>query len=127
MSNDEFNSKCKNLRAKCTGTKHSGKECNAHISKQNLEKITNNFNTILKHSENITTDWEKEKVLHLGNQGYLSLATNFPEIMEEISNIKRLLNSFNKGRRKIWRHRDKILNYNSGKPAFIKILGKMKQ
>ena len=33
MSNDEFNSKCKNLKAKCTGTKHSGKECNADISK----------------------------------------------------------------------------------------------
>ena len=61
------------------------------------------------------------KVLHLGKRGYLSLATNFPEIMEEISNTKRLLNSFNKGRRNIWRYRDTILNYNSGIPVFIKV------
>ena len=41
--------------------------------------------------------------------------------MEEISNIKRLLNSFNKGRQNIWRYKDTILNYNSGKPVFIRM------
>ena len=41
--------------------------------------------------------------------------------MEEITTIKRLLNSFNKGRIKIWSHKDTIQNYNSGKPTVIKI------
>ena len=102
MSNEEFKSRCSNLSAKCTSVSSLGKDCNAHISKRNLERISNNFNILLNQSENITPDWEKRKELDLGNQGYLNLAANFPEIMKEISNIKQLINSFNKGRRNIW-------------------------
>ena len=81
MSNEEFNSKCKILSTKCTSINKSGKECNAHISKQNLEKISAKLRLILKQSENITSDWERKKELHLGNNGYLNLAVNFPEII----------------------------------------------
>ena len=67
--------------------KLTGEDCNVHISKRNLENITSKFITILKQSDTISADWERKKELHLGNQGYLNIAANSPEIMEEISNI----------------------------------------
>ena len=121
MSKEEFDYKCKSLKAKCTNTDELGKECNAHISIKNLKKITNTLSSILNQSEVITKDWDKEKILNLGHQGYLSLATNFPEIMTEITTIKQLISSFNMGRVKIWSHRDTIKNYNSGKPTIAKV------
>ena len=82
--------------------------------KKNLESINDKLNTILKQTDTISADWEREKELNLGNQGYLNLATNFPEIMDEISLIKWLINSFNKGRKNLWRYKDSISSYNSG-------------
>ena len=61
MSREEFESKCKSLKAKCTNTNKLGKDSNAHISKHNLEKMTNNLSSILKLSEKITKDWENKK------------------------------------------------------------------
>ena len=82
-------------------------------------KISKTLRLILKQSEKITADWESKKKLHLGNHGYLNLAINYPEIMKEITIIKQLIKSFNKGRANIQKFRDLIINHNIRKPDFI--------
>ena len=117
MSSKEFNSRCKYLNSECKETI----TCNAHISKQKLEKISNSLNLILRQSDIISTDWIKKKVLHLGNYGYLNLAIIHPEILKEINLIKKLVKSFNKSRVNIWKYKDLITNFHKKKPKFIKI------
>ena len=80
MSSNEYNAKCISLSTDCTNTGRLGKDCHAHISKKNLEKISTNLKLILKQSEEITADRESKKKLHLGNYGYLNVAIHYPEI-----------------------------------------------
>ena len=91
MSSKEYNSRCLYLKKKCK----EEKTCDAHNSWSNLKKISSNLKIILSQSSEITTDWEQEKTLHMGNYGYLNIAINFPEIWREIELIKNLINSFN--------------------------------
>ena len=66
--------------------------------------------SILSDSNKITKDWEKEKRIHMGNYGYLNIATNHPEIWKEIENIKHIINSFNVSRSNLRNFKDKIRN-----------------
>ena len=117
MSSEEYNSCCKYLSKKCK----DAVECNAHTSKNNLEKISSNLKAILAQSGEISKDWDSKKILHSGNYGYLNLAVNQPEILKEINLIRKLVKSFNKGRAKIWKYKDLILKYHKSKPDFINL------
>ena len=73
MSTKEYNSQCKTLRNNCKLTN----KCKAHTSLKNLQIITNKLRKVLSQSDNISTDWDKEKKIHSGKYGYLDTATNF--------------------------------------------------
>merc|ERR1712074_133815 len=75
MSKKEYNAQCKTLRKSCNMTP----KCTAHTSLENLRTITSSLRKVLSQSNNISTDWEKEKKVHSGKYGYLDTATNFPE------------------------------------------------
>ena len=90
-----------------------------HISLINLRKISANLRKILAQSNKISRDWEHEKKVHSGNYGYLNLAVNYPEIMEEIALIKQLVKSFNESRYNMWKHRILILNHRKDKIEYI--------
>merc|ERR1711984_59024 len=78
MSKKEYNAQCKTLRKNCKMTP----KCKAHTSLKNLQIITSNLRKVLSQSDNISTDWDKEKKVHSGKYGYLDTATNFPEIFQ---------------------------------------------
>ena len=62
MSSEEYNSKCQILSTRCTNVNKLGNDCNAHTSKQNLEKISNTLKVILRQSENVTKDWGGKEI-----------------------------------------------------------------
>ena len=119
MSKEEFKLQCTNLKK--SWDKLADNICVAHTSKMHLEEIIHKFQSILSQSSVIITDWDKKKELDLGNQGYLTMATNFPEISRNLFKISKLLKSFNASRQNLWKLRDAIKNFNLGKPNFVNI------
>ena len=98
LSVKEYKACCKNLKKSC----NKPAICNAHMSLQSLSKISSTLKEILAQGDEVSTDWEKDKKVHLSNYGYLNSAIHHPEIMEETNLIKKLVRNFNKGRAKIW-------------------------
>ena len=86
-----------------------------------LEEIIYKFQSILGQSTVISTDWDKKKELDPGNQGYLTMATNFPEISRKLFKISKLLKSFNASRHNLWKFKDTIKTFNLGKPTFVNV------
>merc|ERR1712015_168377 len=117
MSNKEYDANCKSLKKVCK----LSIECSAHSSLNNLKVISKNLKTILAQSELLSKDWDKQKKVHSGKYGYLSMAVNYPEILYQTKLIKRLVRSFNNGREKVIKYRDTILSYHKVKPDFLKM------
>ena len=78
----------------------------------NLRKISKKLQTVLAQKDVLSKDWDKPKIVHSGKYGYLNMAINYQEILEETKLIKQLVKSFNISGKKIWKYRDAVFNYN---------------
>ena len=111
MSKKKFKHRCKNLRESCVNKKPSEENCDPHVSLENLQNISKNMEAIIRQSDKITDDWKEYKELKLGNRGYINMTINFPEISEELTNVKKLINRFNIARRNLWKFKDVIKKF----------------
>ena len=91
ISSKDFPNRCRDLLKPC---KHPN-ECEAHISFQNLRNLSKNLSMIWLDPKRFSKDWENEKSIHTGKNGYLNLATNYPWLWKEIEKIKNTIRVFN--------------------------------
>ena len=106
MSPKDFKTQCASLTGKC----QKDTPCKAHISLENLERISSKLSEILSQSREVTTDWTKNKKVHSASYGYLNLAINQPKIWKEVELIKILVERFNNSRERLWKYKQEISN-----------------
>ena len=65
---------------------------------------------IWSNPERFSQDWKVNKILHTGKKGYFNLATNYPQLWDEIEKLKEAINTFNISRSNLKEYRNKIKN-----------------
>ena len=58
--------------------------------------------------ERFSKDWENEKSIDTGKNGYLNLATNYPQLWKEVEKIKNTIRIFNISRNNLINFKNKI-------------------
>ena len=101
-----FSNRCKDLQTKCKQMK----ECKVHTSFKNLRNLSKKLNMIWSNPERFSRDWKTNKTLRTGKNGYLNLATNYPQLWREVEQIKAEINTFNISRNNLKTFITKIKN-----------------
>ena len=66
------------------------------------------MNMIWSDPGRFSQDWKANKILHTGKKGYFNLATNYPQLWEEIEKLREAINTFNISRSNLKDYKNKI-------------------